>query len=103
MTDQDLRGFVNDNPQLVFYQLILAASVVATLFIGLMKGFLSTRFVLGGASCLHERMFLKIIGSPMSFFDVTPVGKIINRFSKDMDECMITIDHIMYLSIYNRF
>ena len=32
-------------------------------------------------------MLKSIMNSPMAFFDKTPSGRIINRFSKDMDEC----------------
>ena len=35
---------------------------------------------------VHELVLKSIMNSPMSFFDVTPSGRILNRFSKDMDE-----------------
>ena len=35
---------------------------------------------------LHQEMLERIVSSTMAFFDTTPVGRIINRFSKDMDD-----------------
>lgn len=45
-------------------------------------------FVYGGyraAKIIHEGALARIIRSPMSFFDSTPVGRILTRFSKDLD------------------
>ena len=41
--------------------------------------------------CLHNDMLSHILHSTMAFFDTTPLGRIINRFSKDMDEIDLMI------------
>lgn len=37
------------------------------------------------AKHLHKMLLKNIMHSPMSFFDITPIGRIVNRFSKDID------------------
>lgn len=33
---------------------------------------------------LHNKMFARLLATPMRFFDTNPSGRILNRFSKDM-------------------
>uniref|UniRef100_UPI0037E705BF ATP-binding cassette sub-family C member 12-like n=1 Tax=Semicossyphus pulcher TaxID=241346 RepID=UPI0037E705BF len=74
------------NPDLHFYQIIYGVTVVAMVLLAVIKCFFYTRATMGAACKLHNTMFKKIIASPMSFFDTTPTGRIINRFSKDQEE-----------------
>jgi len=48
--------------------------------------FLFLKVSLNASFKLHKDVFRKLVYSPMRFFDVTPSGQILNRFSKDMDE-----------------
>ena len=89
-TDEEMTGLVTDNPDLWLYQTIYGLSVPVMLFFGVIKGFGLAVTLLKGSSKLHNEMLNRIMRAPMSFFDTTPAGRIINRFSKDMDECMET-------------
>ncbi|KAI4534188.1 hypothetical protein MG293_015048 [Ovis ammon polii] len=68
------------------YQWVYPGSMVSILVFGITKGFMFTKTTLMASSSLHDRVFDKILESPMSFFDRTPTGRLMNRFSKDMDE-----------------
>lgn len=41
--------------------------------------------VLNAARLLHIDLLSNTLHSPVEFFDVTPVGRLLNRFSKDID------------------
>lgn len=48
---------------------------------------------IGAARKLHHNLLLNKLHTPQSFFDTTPIGRIINRFSKDIyviDEALPT-------------
>ncbi|XP_062967664.1 ATP-binding cassette sub-family C member 12 isoform X4 [Cynocephalus volans] len=68
------------------YQWVYAASMASVLVFGIIKGVTFTKTTLMASSSLHDRLFDKILKSPMSFFDTTPTGRLMNHFSKDMDE-----------------
>ncbi|XP_044271389.1 multidrug resistance-associated protein 1 isoform X7 [Tribolium madens] len=51
---------------------------------------------LNGAQILHQLLLSNILRVPCTtFFDVTPVGRILNRFSKDVD----TVDNILPMTL----
>lgn len=50
-----------------------------------------TKGIIRSARFLHDKMLNTIFHSKMAFFDVTPLGRILNRFSKDIDVCDSTI------------
>ncbi len=50
---------------------------------------------LGGAKRLHNKMLSNLLRSPMSFFDTTPQGRILNRFGKDVDVLDTTMPMIL--------
>ncbi|GAB1603326.1 resistance-associated 1-like isoform X1, partial [Argonauta hians] len=51
--------------------------------------------LLGGAKRLHSQLVTNILRCPMVFFDTTPLGRIVNRFSKDID----TVDIMLPLFV----
>ncbi|KAJ3378261.1 Multidrug resistance-associated protein 1 [Entophlyctis sp. JEL0112] len=60
--------------------------------------FYSMMFAIGGISAskhLHDSVFKRVIHCAVGFFDQTPVGRIINRLSRDIDY----VDNSLYDSI----
>lgn len=51
------------------------------------RGTVWYRFALRTATKLHNKMFKTITNAPMSYFTITPLGGIINSFSKVNSTC----------------
>uniref|UniRef100_A0A8C7UJB3 ATP-binding cassette sub-family C member 5 n=1 Tax=Oncorhynchus mykiss TaxID=8022 RepID=A0A8C7UJB3_ONCMY len=77
---------MRDNPLMQHYAGVYASSMGVMLLLKLLRGIIFVKGTLQASSRLHEELFRKILRSPMKFFDTTPTGRILNRFSKDMDE-----------------
>ena len=44
---------------------------------------------------IHKELSEKILAAPVAFFDVTPVGRILNRFNKDMVSQRLVLFHFI--------
>ncbi|RLV88318.1 Multiple drug resistance-associated protein-like transporter 1 [Meyerozyma sp. JA9] len=44
-----------------------------------------------GSKYFHDKMFTNVLRSPMSFFETTPIGRILNRFTEDIT----TLDQVI--------
>lgn len=65
---------------------------------GIVVVFGSLGLYIGNVICgriLHSLMLGNILASPMMFFDTTPNGRIMNRFSKDIDMIDTVIPRII--------
>eukprot|EP00117_Sycon_ciliatum_P032486 scpid8147/ scgid4352/ Multidrug resistance-associated protein 7; ATP-binding cassette sub-family C member 10 len=73
----------NSSSDLRFYLTVYGCLGGANTMFTLLRAFL---FAYGGvcaARVLHDRLLRSILHAPVSFFDVTPVGRMLNRFSTD--------------------
>jgi ABC-type multidrug transport system fused ATPase/permease subunit len=66
-------------------QSMIGISNTSTAISSLLFDFAPKIWCLQAAKKLHKFMLHRILQSPMKFFDQTPVGRIVSRFSKDID------------------
>ncbi|XP_054648190.1 ATP-binding cassette sub-family C member 5 isoform X2 [Dunckerocampus dactyliophorus] len=74
------------NPHIQFYSTVYVVSMGATLLLKTLRGLVFVKCTVKAASALHDKLFCRLLRSPMRFFDTTPLGRILTRFSRDMDE-----------------
>ncbi|KAK5808060.1 P-loop containing nucleoside triphosphate hydrolase protein [Linnemannia elongata] len=68
-----------------FYMVLYAVWGIAQGVFQFINGFFFSIAGANAAKVLHQRALKNIFRAPSSFFDTTPLGRIINRFSKDVD------------------
>lgn len=79
-------GSMRLNPHIQYYSTIYVVSMGAALVLKTVRGLVFVKCTVKAASVLHDKLFRRLLLSPMRFFDTTPLGRILTRFSRDMDE-----------------
>lgn len=51
-----------------------------------MKGIFFAKFIISTSKNIQNQLIRKLLQSPLSWFDVTPTGRILARTTKDQDE-----------------
>nr|XP_056705400.1 ATP-binding cassette sub-family C member 5 isoform X1 [Euleptes europaea] len=92
---------MKDNPHMHYYAGIYALSMGVMLILKAVRGVAFVKGTLRASSRLHDELFRRILRSPMKFFDTTPSGRILNRFSKDMDEVDVRLPFQAEMFIQN--
>ncbi|NXA46167.1 MRP4 protein, partial [Nothocercus julius] len=77
-------GNETEHLDLNFYLEIYAGLTVATILFGIIRSLLFFQVLVNSSQTLHNKMFQSILKAPVLFFDRNPIGKILNRFSKDI-------------------
>ncbi|KZO92802.1 ABC transporter [Calocera viscosa TUFC12733] len=74
-----------------FYMGVYAAWGVFQALSNFLNGTVFSMLTFYASQALHRDAINRVMHAPMSFFDTTPLGRIMNRFSKDID----TIDNLL--------
>jgi ABC-type multidrug transport system fused ATPase/permease subunit len=87
----------SDKSDLLKYFGIYAILSFGTILIILCESLLFATMGAHAARKLHKKVLSALMTAPTSFFDVTPVGRIMNRVSRDID----TIDKVVPFTIHD--
>ncbi|KAJ3583658.1 hypothetical protein NHX12_016210, partial [Muraenolepis orangiensis] len=69
-----------------FYLGVYGGLTAAVLTFGYMRSLLLFISLVKSAQELHRRMFQAVLRTPLLFFDNNPVGRVLNRFAKDIGQ-----------------
>lgn len=82
-SDYFVQFWVGGGMSQLFYILVYAGFVVTFGIFLYVRGVVFFRVSLRTARLFHNDLFNKIISAPIAFFTVTPLGPLLNSFSKD--------------------
>ena len=87
-----------------FYVIGYAVVAIAVAILTFCRTVLITNFGLRASKTMHTKLLDSVLAAPMSFFDQTPIGRIISRFSGDihsMDTELIQfMDFVFWCGLY---
>ncbi|XP_029941882.1 multidrug resistance-associated protein 4-like [Salarias fasciatus] len=87
---------------LKFYLGIYAGLTAAAVVFSYARSLVIFHVLVRAAQTLHNSMFNAVLRTPVLFFDVNPIGRILNRFSKDISQ-MDSMLPITFMDFYQLF
>nr|XP_020732967.1 multidrug resistance-associated protein 4-like [Odocoileus virginianus texanus] len=78
------KGRVIEIPDSDWYLTVHSVLTEGTILFGITRSLLIFYVLVNSSQTLHNKMLESIFRAPMRFFDRNPIGRILNRFSKDI-------------------
>eukprot|EP01029_Cantina_marsupialis_P002870 TRINITY_DN1275_c0_g1_i11.p1 TRINITY_DN1275_c0_g1~~TRINITY_DN1275_c0_g1_i11.p1 ORF type:complete len:1319 (+),score=555.84 TRINITY_DN1275_c0_g1_i11:63-4019(+) len=75
-----------DSHAVEFFLSIYGALNVINIFSQFGMTYLFMTGALNASTRLHDGLLVSMLRAPVKFFDITPIGRVLNRFSKDVDQ-----------------
>lgn len=69
-----------------FYLGVYGGLTLATIVFAFVRNAVLFNVLVRSAQALHNSMFSAILTTPVRFFDINPIGRVLNRFSKDIGQ-----------------
>ncbi|KAL8563467.1 hypothetical protein ACOMHN_011946 [Nucella lapillus] len=98
-----VQGLLIDNPQVNTFALVYGMFVITMVLVMIFRSITFVKILLRASSNLHRRLLKRTMTCPMKFFDVTPLGIMLNRFSADIDEIDVRLPSNLELYLQNIF
>ena len=91
-----LAAWSNDSgAETLQYLSVYAFVALGSMCLVLGRAFIWAGVAVNAAGTLHRRMLVNIMRQPVSFFDTTPLGRILTRFAHDIDQIDSAISQTM--------
>jgi ABC-type bacteriocin/lantibiotic exporter with double-glycine peptidase domain len=75
---------------------VFAGIITLILIIFFLRGVVFTLIVIAKATDLHNRMFKSVVYACMNFFDTTPIGRVLNAFSRHQYAIDVTVSDSLF-------
>ncbi|XP_039674707.1 multidrug resistance-associated protein 4-like isoform X3 [Perca fluviatilis] len=81
---EHLNGSFSRQLDLDLYLGVYAGLTATSVVFGFLRSLVFFNVLVSSAQTLHNSMFDAVLRTPVHFFDINPIGRILNRFSKDI-------------------
>ncbi|XP_021375735.1 multidrug resistance-associated protein 5-like [Mizuhopecten yessoensis] len=78
-----------------WYLTVYMYTTVVIAGLATLKGFLSGMVMVRASVNLHNKAVERVMSAPMQYFDANPPGRLLNRFSRDVEDADIFIPNLM--------
>uniref|UniRef100_A0A3Q2CN40 Multidrug resistance-associated protein 4 n=1 Tax=Cyprinodon variegatus TaxID=28743 RepID=A0A3Q2CN40_CYPVA len=102
-----IKNGINASPtdgdmDLTFYLGVYSGLTAAAVVFGFIRSLLIFHGLVKSAQILHNKMFNAVLRTHVHFFDTNPIGRVLNRFSKDIGQ-MDSMLPITFVDFYQLF
>uniref|UniRef100_A0A671TU15 ATP-binding cassette, sub-family C (CFTR/MRP), member 10 n=1 Tax=Sparus aurata TaxID=8175 RepID=A0A671TU15_SPAAU len=94
----------NTSSDVQFYLNVYTCIAVANTVFTALRAFLFAHGVVCASTFIHRRLLDRVLKATMTFFDTTPMGRVLNRFSSDVysvDDKLPFVLNILLATVFN--